>query len=48
MKTLREQMIQETEAFLELELNRDTVPAPPPEEEEEALFFSFAAIEQAS
>jgi hypothetical protein len=40
-------MIQETEAFLELELNRDTVPAPPPEEEE-ALFFSFAAIEQAS
>jgi len=45
-------MIQETEQFLELELNRDsvspTVPAPPPEEEE-ALFFSFEeAIEKAS
>jgi hypothetical protein len=37
MKTLRERMIQETEKFLELELNRDTIPAPPVDEED-ALF----------
>lgn len=38
--SLREKMIRETEAFLERELNRDTIPAPSMDEED-ALFIAL-------